>query len=98
MFELYIQFEKDSKLHLLATIHVITLLQKANHPPLNTGSYRPLSLTCTEYKVYTKIFVATLKVVLQEIIHPDQTGFLAGRFIGENINQLFGLLDHCYKY
>ena len=52
MFVLFIQIEKNSKLHLLATRSVITLLQKTNYPPLKKGSYRPLSLTCTEYKVY----------------------------------------------
>ena len=98
MFEQFIQIEKDSKLHLLATRSVITLLQKTNHPPLKIGSYRPLSLTCTEYKVYVKILAVRLKVVLQEIIHPDQTEFLSGRLIRENINKLLGLLHHCFKY
>ena len=45
-----------------------------------------------------KILVVRLKVVLQETIHSDQTGFFSGRFIGENVNKLFSLIDHCYKY
>ena len=93
MFELFIQIEKGSTLPLLATKSIITLLQKTNYPPLKVGSYKPLCLTCTEYKVYLKILVVRLKVVLQEIIHPDQTGFISGRFMGENVNELFSLID-----
>ena len=45
-----------------------------------------------------KMLAARLKVAAQEIIHLDQTGFLSGRFIGENVNELFSLIDHSYKY
>ena len=34
------------------------------------------------------------KKVLPDIIHPDQTGFLHGRYIGDNIRQLLETIEH----
>ena len=33
--------------------------------------------------------------VLPDIVHPDQTGFLHGQYIGENIRQLLETIEHC---
>ena len=46
---------------------------------------RPLSLLNIDYKIATKDIANIIKKELSPIISPSQTGFIGGRFIGENI-------------
>ena len=47
-------------------------------------NWRPISLLNTTYKIFSGIIANRLKTVLNTLIHENQKGFLAGRFIGEN--------------
>jgi len=38
-----------------------------------------------DYKILTKVLANRLEKVLPKIINPDQTGYVKGRYIGENI-------------
>ena len=38
-----------------------------------------------------------MQEVLNELIHPDQTGFLKGRYIGENLLELVSIIEWCEK-
>ncbi len=42
----------------------------------------------TDYKIMAKILANRFKTVLPEIIKDDQTGYLKGRYIGQNIHLL----------
>ena len=33
-------------------------------------------------------------MVLPGIVHPDQTGFLHGRYIGDNMRQILEIIEH----
>ena len=46
------------------------------------------------YKIATKSIANRLKRVLNSIISPEQTGFIKGRYIGENIRILCETLEH----
>ena len=46
---------------------------------------RPISLLNVDYKILIKIIEKRIEKVLPKIINPNQTGYLKGRFIGENI-------------
>ena len=48
----------------------------------------------TDYKIVTKCNASRLKQVLPSIVHPDQTGYLKGRYIGENIRLLSDIIDY----
>jgi hypothetical protein len=39
-----------------------------------------------------------LKGFLPGVVHPDQTGFLHGRYIGDNIQQLLEMIEHHETY
>ena len=39
-----------------------------------------------------------LKPELPFIINEDQTGFIAGRFIGENTRTVYDIIDHCESF
>ena len=47
-----------------------------------------------DYKIAAKAIANRLKNVIPKIINNDQTGFLKGRFIGENIRLIDGIINH----
>ena len=47
-----------------------------------------------DYKIATKVIANRIKNVLPSIIHGSQTGFMKGRYIGENIRLIYDTLDH----
>ena len=73
---------------------LISLIPKKDKSPLLLKNWRPLSLLNADYKILSKIIATRIKTVLPEIIHPDQTGFLKGRYIGENIIKVLNLLEY----
>lgn len=64
---------------------IITLLPKKNKNPLLLGNWRPISILNTDYKIAAKAIAFRIKNHLTTLIGPDQTGFIQGRYIGENI-------------
>ena len=49
----------------------------------------------TDYKIIEKILARRFDCVLEEIIHQDQTGFMAGRRIAKNIRRVYDLMEYC---
>ena len=58
------------------------------------SNWRPISLLNVDYKIASKVIANRIKSVLQTIINETQTGFMKGRYIGENIRLIFELLDN----
>ena len=48
----------------------------------------------TDYKVIAKTFANCMKDFLNDLIHQDQSGFLKGRNIGNNVRLLLDLIDY----
>uniref|UniRef100_A0A803K2L7 Reverse transcriptase domain-containing protein n=1 Tax=Xenopus tropicalis TaxID=8364 RepID=A0A803K2L7_XENTR len=68
---------------------LIVVIPKEGKDPLNCGSYRPISLLNTDAKIFAKILSNRLKLVIEELIHPDQTGFMPNKATNINIRRLF---------
>ena len=76
---------------------IITLVPKPAKPKNLISSWRPITLLNSTYKILAGTIANRLKVVLDRIIHPDQTAFLKNRFIGENIRTTYDVLYEAYN-
>ena len=64
---------------------LISLLPKKNNGLGNLNTWRPLTLLNTDYKIVTKTISKRTKKYISHITENSQTGFIKGRYIGENI-------------
>ena len=74
---------------------VINLLPKPDKDIRAIKNWRPISILNVDYKLITKTLADRLKLVLPDIIHPDQCGYVRDRKIGENIRIVHDLIHYC---
>ena len=55
-------------------------------------NWRPISLLNTVYKLASSCIAERIKLVLPILISNDQTGFIPGRYIGENTRLIYDIL------
>ena len=60
-------------------------------------NWRPISLLNIDYKILTSCLANRLQIVLPNIIHLDQQGYIKGRNIAFNIRQIQDIIDHAEK-
>jgi hypothetical protein len=95
-FELLEECFTTKELPLTMRTNVITLIyKKANRRDLK--NYRPISLLCAVYKIIAKLFAERMKRVLSKVVHHDQTSFVPGRNIGENIITFLEVQEHMQR-
>ena len=85
---------KSNSLSVTQTQGLITCIPKGNKPKQFLKNWRPVTLLNTVYKIGTGVIANRFKSVLSNLIHEDQTGFLKGRFIGENIRLIYDILHY----
>ena len=73
---------------------LITLVPKKNKPANLLKNWRPITLLNCDYKIAAKSIANRMKKILPKIINNDQTGFLKGRFIGENIRLIDSIINY----
>ena len=73
---------------------IITLIPKKHKIRIILKNWRPISLLNTDYKILTKCLAIRLHAVLPSIIDLDQTGYLKGRYIGENIRTIADIIQY----
>ena len=71
---------------------VIICLPKPNKSRHYLKNWRPISLLNVVYKLASSVISNRLKTVLDKLINQDQKGFIAGRFIGENVRLIYDVL------
>ena len=75
---------------------VITLCHKGGDKPTDAlSSFRPITLLSCDYKILARVLVRRLAPLVESVVHPTQTAFLPGRWIGDNILSHLEELDYC---
>ena len=62
------------------------------------SNWRPITLLNLDYKIASKVIAKRIEKILPRIIHPDQTGFVKGRYIGQNIRLINDIMEHTKLY
>ena len=73
---------------------VIICLPKGDKPREYLKNWRPISLLNVTYKIGSSCIANRIKKVLPNLINEDQTGFISGRYIGDNIRLLYDVIDY----
>ena len=77
---------------------IITCIPKQGKLRNDLKNWRPLTLLNSIYKFYSSIIANRLKTTLPSLINEDQTGFISGRFIGENTRMIYDSIDYCETF
>ena len=71
---------------------LITCIQKGDKPKQFPKNWRQITLLNLVYKLASGCIAERIKLVLNKLISNDQTGFLSGRYIGENTRFIYDIL------
>ena len=106
--EFYKLFWNDIKLYLINSLNysfqtgnlttlqrqgIISLIPKPNKDLEELSNWRPITLLNIDYKIATKAISNRIKKVLPIIIDKEQTGFMKGRYIGENVRLILSIIN-----
>ena len=73
---------------------LIKVIPKKDADPCLVKNWRPITLVNTDYNNAAKAIANCLKIVIPKIVNNDQTGFIKGRFIGENMRLMEGIINY----
>ena len=73
---------------------IIIGIPKGDKPREYLNNWRPITLLNVTYKIGSTCIANRLKSVLLNLINEDQTGFLPGRYIGDNIRLLYDTMEY----
>lgn len=94
LFNSYIESIENKSLTLSQRRAILTLLPKsADGDSRNVANYRPISLTNTDYKIYSKILAMRMQTILEKIIHKNQVGYVEGRSINDHIRLIDDIIN-----
>ena len=77
---------------------IITCIAKPNKSEEFLKNWRPLTLLNCTYKIASGCIANRIKSVLDKLIDKDQTGFIKGRYIGENIRLIYDIMTYTEQH
>ena len=83
---------RDGKLSITQRQGIITCLPKGDKPKQFLKNWRPITLLNVIYKLASGSIAERIKQVLDKLISKEQTGFMSGRYIGENTRLIYDIL------
>ena len=94
LFNSFIESIENKSLTLSQRRAILTLLPKSSDgDSRNVANYRPISLTNTDYKIFSKILAMRMQTVLKKIIHKNQVGYVEGRSINDHIRLIDDIIN-----
>ena len=91
------EIQQSGKMKASLKQSVTILIPKRGKDQRRVENLRPISLLDVPYKIFTKAIALRINYVITNCIEDDQTGFIKGRFIGENIRLILDLREHCFE-
>ena len=73
---------------------VITLIEKKDQDRCDLKNWRPISLLNVDAKIASKVIAERMKRVLPNLVHNNQTGYIPGRNISENIRSILDIMEY----
>ena len=95
LFRVYQEAINRNYLNDLILEGTITFIPKAGKSRDSLNNWRPLTLWNSVHKFYSTIISNRIKSTLENLINPDQTGFISNRFLGENTRLLLDTMNYC---
>ena len=72
---------------------VITLIEKKDQDRCDIKNWRPISLLNVDAKIASKVIAERMKRLLPGLIHHNQSGYIPGRNISENILDIMDIYE-----
>ena len=88
----YEAFNKES-LSVSQIRGTITLVPKGEENLSELKNWRPISVLNIDYEILSKVLAKRMEQHLPKLIHSDQTEFINGRYIGQNIRLLSDIME-----
>ena len=73
---------------------IIILIPKNGKPRNQINSFRPITLLNTSYKILSASIANRYKRVISKLVDPTQSGFIKGRFIGDNTRLMSDIIAY----
>ena len=77
---------------------IITCIPKPNKSKEFLKNWRPLTLLNCTYQIASGYIANRIKSVLDKLIDKDQTDFIKGRYIGENIRLIYDIMSYTEQH
>ena len=87
-------FHNQGQLSISQRRGVISLIPKEDSSLLDLSNWRPITLLNVDYKILAKVIAERIESSLPKLINSDQTGFVKGRYIGQNVRLLNDLMEY----
>ena len=84
----------NGEMSITQKLGIITCIPKGDKPRQYMKNWRPISLLNVCYKLASSCIAERIKSVLSTLINSDQTGFIPGRYIGENTRLIYDILHY----
>ena len=70
------------------------MIEKDGKDKLLLTNWQPISLINVDTKIFSKCLAVRLIDILPSIIHHNQVAYVKGRFIGEGVRLIEGIMDY----
>jgi hypothetical protein len=88
---------ENKKMSITQREGIIVCLPKGDKPREFLKNWRPISLLNVTYKIGSSCIANRIKTMLPNLINEDQSGFVSGRYIGDNLRLLYDITHYLKK-